>query len=438
MGLSQPRRSRVLAALAAIAIAAGSLPAGQVTRAATGDPVLLNEALVSHTGADTTEFVELYGTPGASLAGLALLAVEGDSSQSPGMVDFRLDFAATAHLGGNGLYLVGNPDGLEDPTKPYGVTPDVSIDIDEAVEQIFENQSQTLALVEAATAPAVGTLLTGAEVVRDAVGVTDGGPADQFFFGVPPNPPVVVGPDPAGFLPPGVARSPLGWDTDTASDWVITSNSLDASHTPTPASPYNFPPTANCGSAVSTVTGTAVVAPVSATDPDGLVVSFALSVAPPSGGVTVGSVVPAVAAGGTATALVTVGTTTNAGTYAVTVTATNSDTAPQLATCELAVTVAPAPDPTPEASDPTMDAFQAMLDGFLASGDVAPTKMHLLTGRLSRVEVFIAAGQDAAAEAQLQAFANQVVGLSPRWVSPGAAQALAEMAEQMAAAHPGD
>jgi hypothetical protein len=79
-----------------------------------------------------------------------------------------------------------------------------------------------------------------------------------------------------------------------------------------------------------------------------------------------------------------------------------------------------------------------MLDGFLASGDVAPTKMHLLTGRLSRVEVFIAAGQDAAAEAQLQAFANQVVGLSPRWVSPGAAQALAEMAEQMAAAHPGD
>jgi hypothetical protein len=218
-----------------VATAAVSISGGQATRAATNDPVLLNEALVSHTGADTTEFVELYGMPGASLAGLALVAVEGDSTQNPGRVDWRLDFSATAHLGGNGYYLVGNPEGLADPR--YGVTPNVAIDIDEAVQQIFENQSQTLALVEAATAPAVGGQLTGGEVVRDAVGLTDGGSGDQFYFGVPPNPPVVVGPTAAGFLPAGVARSPLGWDTDTASDWVITNNSLDTSHTPTTASP---------------------------------------------------------------------------------------------------------------------------------------------------------------------------------------------------------
>lgn len=427
MGLSPPRRSRILAALAALAIAAGSLPGGQATMAATGDPVLLNEALLSHTGADTTEFVELYGTPGASLAGLALLAVEGDGAQSPGMVDFRLDFAATAHLGGNGFYLVGNPEGLG--RASYGVTPDVAIDIDEAVEQIFENQSQTLALVEAASAPPVGGLLTGSEVVRDAVGVTDGGPADQFFFGVLPNPPVVVGLDSGGFMAPGMRRSPQGGDTDTAGDWVITSNNLDATHTPTSASPYNFPPTATCGSAVSTVAGIAVAAAVSATDPDGLVASFSASVAPPTASVTVGSVVPAGAVGGTANALVTVGSTTSAGIYAVTVTATNSDPTPQLATCELAVTVEPAPQP----SVPSIDAFHAMLDGYLASGDVAPTKMHLLTDRLTRVEEFIVAGQAAAAHAQLQAIANQATGLSPRWVSPSAAVALAEMANALAA-----
>jgi len=334
MDLPQPRRSRVLATLAALMLAAGSIPAGHATRAATGDPVLLNEAFVSHDGADTTEFVELYGTPGASLAGLALLAVEGDSTQTPGRVDWRLDFAATAHLGGNRYYLVGNPEGLG--VAPYGVTPDVAIDIDEAaLQQILENGSQTLALVEAASAPAVGGLVTGAEVVRDAVGLTDGGSGDQFYFGVPPNPAVEVGPTAAGFVPPGLARSPLGWDTDTAADWVITTDDLDTTHTPTPASPYE---------------------------------------------------------------------------------------------------PAPTPTPTPTPSQPTMEAFHAMLDAYATAGDVAAGKVHVLADRLARAERFLAAGQDAAAQAQLLAFANQVMGLSPRWVTPAAADALVEMADAMSAA----
>jgi hypothetical protein len=427
MGLSQPRRSRVLVALAALTIAAGSVSGGQATRAATGDAVLLNEALVSHTGADTTEFVELYGTPGASLAGLALLAVEGDSTQTPGRVDWRLDFAATAHLGGNGFYLVGNPQGLG--AAPYGVTPDVAIDIDETVAQILENGSQTLALVVAASAPAVGGLVTGGEVVRDAVGVTDGGSGDQFYFGVPPNPPAVVGPDAAGFLPPGVARSPAGRDTDTANDWAITNNNLDASHTPTPASPYNFPPTASCGPAVSTVAGTPVTAPVSATDPDGMMVGFSLVVAPPASTVSITNVVPASVAGGTATADLTVGSATPAGGYDVTVTASNGEAPPQLAACQLAVTVEPAPVP----SEPTMEEFHAMLDAYVIAGDVARGKGHLLADRLARVHRFLANGQDSAAQAQLLALSNQVMGLSPSWVTPAAAEALAEMAEALAA-----
>lgn len=337
MELSQPRRSRVLTALATLAIAVVSVAGGQATRAATDDPVLLNEALVSHFDADTTEFVELFGTPGASLAGLALLAVEGDSAQTPGRVDWRLDFAATAHLGGNGYYLVGNPQGLA--ADPYGVTPDVAIDIDELVTQILENGSQTLALVEAASAPAVGGLVTGGEVVRDAVGVTDGGSGDQFYFGVSPNLPVVIGPTDAGFLPPGVSRSPVGWDTDTASDWVITSNSRDTSHTPTPASPYEPAPTP---------------------------------------------------------------------------------------------TPTPTPDPTP--SEPTMEAFHVMLDAYVTAGDVAAGKALLLADRLARVDRYLASGQEEAAQAQLQAFAHQVTGMSPSWVAPAAAEALAEMADALSAA----
>jgi hypothetical protein len=95
-----------------------------ISRAATGDPVLINEVLVSHTGADTTEYVELFGTPGASLTGTSLVVVEGDAApQVPRTVTFRLAFAAGSHLGGNGFFLVGNPTGL---AAVYHVTPNVT------------------------------------------------------------------------------------------------------------------------------------------------------------------------------------------------------------------------------------------------------------------------------------------------------------------------
>jgi hypothetical protein len=158
-------------------------------------------------------------------------------------------------------------------------------------------------------------------------------------------------------------------------------------------------------------------------------VSFELVVTPPASSLAIANVVPAPAPGGTATADVSVGGSTPAGDYVVTVTASNGDAEPQRASCTLAVTVEPAPVPT----EPSMDAFHAMLDANVAAGDVAAGKAHLLADRLARVDRFLATGQDAAAEAQLQAFANQVVGLSPRWVTTAAAEELAGMAHEMAA-----
>jgi hypothetical protein len=427
----QHRGTRVLALVATLVVACSWMD-WSAAHAATGDPVLLNEMLLSHGGADTGEFVELYGTtPGTSLAGLALIVVEGDSAQSPGTVTYRLDFAAYAHLGGNRFYLVGNPTSLG---AKYSVTPDVAIG-----DETFQNGSETVALVVAASAPAVGSPLTGTEVVRDAVAVWDSGPLDRFFLGVP-----VLGPNAAGFLPPGLRRVTDGADTDTAADWLITSDSFDASHTPTAASAYNFPPTATCGSPVTTVAGTQVTSPVSATDPDGVMTSFSVVAAPPTGAVSVANEVPAAAPGGTATANFVVGAGVPAGDYDVTVTAANSEKPPQQASCHLAVTVTepeprptptptPTPEPTPVVSSVTMNALHALLDGYLASGDVAAGKAHLFTDRLARVDRFWAAGQDAAAHAQLRAFANQVMGLSPRWVTPAAADALAAMANDLAA-----
>jgi len=146
-----PRPSTVVATLAAVfALVAAAFQPLLPVRAATGDPVLINEVLVSHTGfPDDTEFLELFGTPGASLGGLSLLVVEGDSSGGPGTIDRRLDFADDARLGGNGFFLVGNPTGLG---THYAVAPDVAIGDD-----WFENGSQTVALTAVAgvTTPSV-------------------------------------------------------------------------------------------------------------------------------------------------------------------------------------------------------------------------------------------------------------------------------------------
>lgn len=63
----------------AVILTAGSAPAPALS----GDPVLINEVLASHTSTDNTEFVELFGIPGTSLDGLSLIVVESDAF-SPG------------------------------------------------------------------------------------------------------------------------------------------------------------------------------------------------------------------------------------------------------------------------------------------------------------------------------------------------------------------
>jgi hypothetical protein len=412
---------RLLAIALPLMLVAGVLP-GPVA-AATGDPVLLNEALVSHTGADTTEFVELFGVPGTPLAGLSLVFVEGDNSLA-GTIDRRVDFPAGARLGGNGFYLVGNPTGL---AANYQIVPDLAWGNDS-----LENGSQTIALVATAGLGAVGSLVTGTEDVRDAVGLTDAGPTDAWFWAAP-----VVGPD-DGFLPGGARRVADGVDTDAVTDWAFADDQLGTSNTPTPSTPYNEPPAAACGAPVVTDEGAATSASVSATDPDGRVVTFDAASAPDPGTIAVTGVVAAPAPGGTATAQVDVGATTVPGTYAVTVTAANDDASPQTAACVLSVTVNDLPDPTPdptsappEPSPSTTAALWALVDELSAAAGMAGSKMHLLTDRLERIDRFMASGQWAAARAQLHAFANQVQGLSPRWLSAGSADALTAAASAL-------
>ena len=186
-----------------LALGVIAISASQQTLAATGDAVLLNEVLASHSGTDDTEFIELFGTPGTSLAGLSVIVVESDAF-GPGTIDRRFDFKPFHALGPNGFFLLGNCGGIPDE---YGVNPDASI-----FDNYLENSSLTVALVE--TASLAGSSVAGTEIVRDAVALTDGDAGDTFFFGAP-----VIGPD-GPFFPAGARRLTDGVDTDTPADWA--------------------------------------------------------------------------------------------------------------------------------------------------------------------------------------------------------------------------
>jgi hypothetical protein len=326
MFASSPSLSRRLATLAmSFALLIGLVPGGGAS-AATGDPVLLNEILASHTGTDTTEFVELYGVPGTPLAGLSLIAVEGDSG-TEGAIDRRIDFTSAHSIGGNGFFLVGNPTGL---LGTYGVTPGIAI-----ANDYFENSSLTVAVVE--TDSLNGSAVTGGEVVRDALGLTDGGAGDTFYFGAP-----VFGPD-GEFFPAGARRVTDGVDTDTVADWELADFSLSSPtspNTPTAGTPLgNQPVQVDCGADLTVLEGTQATRNVTATDIDGTVTQMSIEVTPASPGITLGSVTPAASVGGTASATVTIGNTTDEGSYEVEVSATNNDGTPQSSSCTFSVTV---------------------------------------------------------------------------------------------------
>lgn len=172
--------------------------------------VYLNEIYASHAGTDTQEFVELIGTPGASLANVMLLVVEGDGASS-GTLDRAYDLSAFS-IPADGFFVLGTA----------GV---VARDFDLGASDALENGTETFVLLNA-TSPAAVAALVGTSVktapsttslatlgtVLDSVGIVDSGyPAtDEIFDGA-----TFVGPD-GTFFPPGIYRNadhPRGWSS---------------------------------------------------------------------------------------------------------------------------------------------------------------------------------------------------------------------------------
>ena len=71
--------------------------------------VAINEFLYSVSGPDDREFVELIGTPGASLDGIVLLVVDGDPINR-GELDVAIDLTGAAFGSADPYYVMGSPD----------------------------------------------------------------------------------------------------------------------------------------------------------------------------------------------------------------------------------------------------------------------------------------------------------------------------------------
>jgi hypothetical protein len=79
---------------------------------------------------------------------------------------------------------------------------------------------------------------------------------------------------------------------------------------------------------------------------------------------------------------------------------------------------------------PTLDRLQDLLTYFIESGDISGNNTaRILQDRLDRARGFKESGQTSAYLAQLQAFANQVLGFTPKFVTQAAGAALAEEAD---------
>ncbi len=96
-----------------------------MTAASHAQSILINEI---RTGSANAEYIELKGTPGASLAGMSIVVI-GDGTSTgtaitrTGVVEWLYHFAATDVIGKNGFLVLHNPGDAISGAFPFTVTP---------------------------------------------------------------------------------------------------------------------------------------------------------------------------------------------------------------------------------------------------------------------------------------------------------------------------
>ena len=207
-----------------VALTSGNIVSGrgETTLVIGDDDALINEVLanVSNNVDETDrEYIELIGTPGASLAGYYFVVLEGEEEEGSvggngagaGVADFVYDLSSFS-FGANGL-LVLTPTNWEYASLADSMSHVVAIPALDGAGGVLEDSSQTYALIrspnaaivqgtdydtvgtyENATNQAIGTgvgildqLPAGADLV-DSVGVVEGGGNDRDRVATPDFP----------------------------------------------------------------------------------------------------------------------------------------------------------------------------------------------------------------------------------------------------------
>jgi hypothetical protein len=177
--------------------------------------IVINEVWADDAGSpDSAEYIELFGPAGASLAGLSLIVVDGDTGGDTDDSNYRrvtvqIDFS-TEVIPSDGFFVIGagltsNVDlalsaGLQNTSQTYALVPTADIAYD-----AIDTDELTQASVDSTTASLV-----------DAIAVIDSGAGDHVYFGAP----ALGSPVPDLF-----ARTGDGVDTDAAADWALQNNS---------------------------------------------------------------------------------------------------------------------------------------------------------------------------------------------------------------------
>ena len=312
------RRFLVLALTGAMV--ASVLPgiSGQRVRAlqAPGD-IFISELHYDNAGTDEGEFVEVTAPAGTDLSGWSIQRYSG--TPAPGAATVYTSPAAVEALPagsivadqsvGFGTLVINYPtDGLQNGGND-------GLALRNASGTVIELLSWEGVMTGAADTAAAG-------IASHDIGVTEG-------TGTP------IG---ASLARVGIVPGAYTWVSSSTNTKGAPNPGLIIDGTTIPE-PTSDVVSVDCGTGPLTVLqGQSGSRSITATDPDGTVVSMAIT-SDPVGGITLDDFNPAAGDGGTATATLNVAPATAPGTYQVVVTATNDDAEPQTDDCTLAVSV---------------------------------------------------------------------------------------------------
>ena len=276
--------------------------AGQAYVADPSPTVFINEIHYDNDGTDAGEAIEIAGPAGTNLGdGWSLVLYNGsggaiyDSFDLNGVIPDQQSGYGTLSFARSGIQN-GAPDGMA------LVAPGESV-------VMFLSYEGTFTAVDG---PASGLTSTD-------IGVSEGGST-------------LVG-DSLQLTGTGTTYGDFTWSTPQPATFDAVNSSQ------TFGAPLNEPVTIDCGATLVLDEGIGGSTTVTASDLDGVVVDIAITAVNLPAPITLSDLVPAGAAGETASALINVDATTPVGSYIVSLSAANNDGTPQTATCDLNVEV---------------------------------------------------------------------------------------------------